>query len=281
MTDYYAAVPATQRAELFAFRQAYPTQQFMVDGVAWDVLDTGGADKPALLILVGGLRVADAAYKTTAPLAQDFRVIVPTYPALTTMAALCDGIVGVLDALELDQAHLLAGSFGGMVAQVLVRRHSARISNMILSSTGIPDAGPYKTQRRMVAALPRFVLRRTLPNRMLAVMAVAHDQQSFWKAFLRELFTERLSKREVLATFDAILDFAENYTLSAADLEGWRGQLLIIQSDDDATFDAASREAVRKLYPDAQFHRFENAGHSPAQNQPDVYQRVVRAFLNR
>jgi pimeloyl-ACP methyl ester carboxylesterase len=279
--SFYGDVPADQRAELFAFREEYLPEKIRVQGVNWPVIDTGdpGTGHTPLLILVGGLRVADAAFKTAAPLAEHTRVIVPTYPRLATMAALCDGLVGVLDALGVQKVHVLAGSFGGMIAQVFVRRHSQRVANLILSSTGIPDAGPYRRQRAALQMLPGFLAKRMLAARMLDVMAVSEEQHAFWEAFLQELFMLRLEKTDALVTFDAILDFAENHTLTAEDLNGWTGQLLIIQSSDDATFDAESRAAVEALYPGAQFHVFEGAGHSPAQNQPAAYQRVVRSFL--
>lgn len=286
---YFRDVPPVQREELYAFRAQYPATTVTVDGVPWEVIDTGPADSGTgngtkadavpLLILVGGLRMADAAFKTAGPLAEHLRVIVPSYPRLQTMAALCDGLAGLLDALGIQRAHVLAGSFGGMIAQVFVRRHPARVANMVLSATGIPEPGPYREQLQTMRLMPGFVLARFLPRRMLQVMAVADDQHAFWEAYLKELFMERLEKADTLATLLAILDFADNYSLAADDLAAWDGALLIIQSSDDATFDAESREAVQQLYPGAQFYLFTGAGHSPAQNQPHEYQRVVREFL--
>jgi hypothetical protein len=63
---YYADVPAEQVARLRTFRQTHPLKQADVDGTRWAYIACGqGA--AAILWLVGGLRVADAAYRSIPP----------------------------------------------------------------------------------------------------------------------------------------------------------------------------------------------------------------------
>jgi pimeloyl-ACP methyl ester carboxylesterase len=59
---------------------------------------------------------------------------------LSDMAA--DGI-GLLDALGIDQAHVLGASMGGFIAQTMAIEHPARLLSLIsmMSSTGEPDYG--------------------------------------------------------------------------------------------------------------------------------------------
>lgn len=278
--NYYRQVSTKQRRAYFDFRAQYPPRQAVVNGVTWEYIDTDGhPDTPPILVLVGGLRVADASFQTTAPLAQQHRVIVPTYPELDTMAALCDGIIGILDQIGIQQIAVLAGSFGGMIAQVLVRRYPDRISKLILSSTGMPDADGYHQQMKLLEMTPSVLSKRMLPGRMLAIMDVTDDQRDFWRAYLNELFNERLSKEDVLSTYRCILDFAK-LRLSADDLATWGGQTLIIQAADDETFDATERNSIASLYPNAQVHTFASGGHSPAMTQRDAYLALVNKFLH-
>lgn len=278
-TSYYRNVPSKQRRALQDFRAHYPPQEVDLGGVTWEYIDTADhAETLPLLLLVGGLRMADASFQTTAPLSAHQRIIIPSYPEVDTMAALCDGIVGILDLLGIEQVAVLAGSFGGMIAQVLVRRYPNRIRKLILSSTGMPDASGYRQQMKLLEMTPSVLAKRMLPAQMLSIMDVAEDQRDFWRAYLNELFNERISKEAVLSTFRCILDFAEQ-PLSADDLAGWTGQTLIIQSADDETFNASERDTITAYYPHARVHVFPNGGHSPSVTHRDAYLELVNAFL--
>lgn len=55
-----------------------------------------------------------------------------------TLFDMAADVVGLLDALEIDRAHLVGASMGGMIAQILSARHSERVSSLtsIMSSSG-------------------------------------------------------------------------------------------------------------------------------------------------
>lgn len=274
--SYYESVPEAQRRVLLEFRQRHPPRTDTINGLTWEYIDTGG-DKPPLLVLVGGLRVADAAFQAITVLEKDFRIIAPTYPALDTMKELVDGLASVLAAAAIKQTHILAGSYGGMIAQVLVREYPKRVNKLVLSSTGILDEETlknYKQTARLLSIAPQSMVKNRTKKRMIEIIAPPEDQLQFWEAFLEELYNDRVGKREILSTFESMIDFVENY-----DLEPWRGETLIFGAEDDATFNAATRASLLPLYPNAQVHIFQNAGHSPSMTQPEVYFGKVREFL--
>ena len=57
---------------------------------------------------------------------------------------MADDAAGVLDALELDTAHVVGASMGGMIAQAVAIRHPQRVRTLtsIMSSTGNPELPP-------------------------------------------------------------------------------------------------------------------------------------------
>src|SRR3954471_14492306 len=57
-----------------------------------------------------------------------------------TLADMADDSVGVLDALGIEQAHIVGTSMGGMIAQTLAIRHPERVLSLvsIMSNTGEP-----------------------------------------------------------------------------------------------------------------------------------------------
>lgn len=278
---YYAAVPAEQRERLAVFRQSHPPQRVTLDGISWEFIACGtGAH--TILWLVGGLRVADAAYRSIPLLEDGFRIIAPTYPPLHTLNALCDGLAALLDSQGVERAHILSGSFGGIVAQAFIRRHPARADRVVLSTTTALDAQAaerYRQQAAMIAAAPPELALESSKAYFFQMIAPPDDERAFWAAYVDELFSERLGKDEVLSTIACMLDFAENFLLSPDDLADWPGRLLIIESEDDATFDADARARLKALYPAARVHTFAAGGHSPATTQRETFFALVREFF--
>jgi pimeloyl-ACP methyl ester carboxylesterase len=58
-----------------------------------------------------------------------------------TLVDMAGDAIGVLDALNIDKAHVCGASMGGMIAQVLAYKHPTRVLslNLIMSTTGNPD----------------------------------------------------------------------------------------------------------------------------------------------
>jgi len=59
------------------------------------------------------------------------------------LADLADDAAGLLDALEIESAHVVGASMGGMIAQALTISHPAKVRSLtsIMSTTGDPDVG--------------------------------------------------------------------------------------------------------------------------------------------
>lgn len=281
---YYKNVNASLRESFFDFRAKHPVQAIEIDGTQWTFIDTNESHREAIpiLILVGGLRVADAAYRAINVLEQTYRVIVPTYPALNTMSALTDGLIGILDSLGIDNVYVLSGSFGGLVAQILARRHQNRIAKLILSSTGTMSEQSIQSRKKTLRQLkftPDWLARRITERRLFSIINPPSDTHDFWKAYLRELFSKRLNKQDIISTLACMIDFGEYFNITVDDLRDWKGDILIIGSEDDSTFGKSSNQQLLSLYPYAQVHQFENAGHSPAMTQQNNYFKRIIEFL--
>jgi pimeloyl-ACP methyl ester carboxylesterase len=280
--DLYAAVPEEQRERLQKFRDNHPLQRVTIEGFDWEYIDSGQGEETVLL-LVGGLRVADAAFRSIPMLEDRYRVITPSFPPIRSMAQIADGLAGVLAATQVERAHVLAGSFGGMVAQCFVRRHPDRLNSLMLSTTGVLDsesAQRYRQQMDALSPLPEAVVREGAKEQFFTIIAPPEHEADFWRAYLDELFSYRLGKDDLLSTLQCVIDYTENYFFSLNDLVDWPGKMLILESDDDKTFDETIRAALRVLYPQARVHTFHGAGHSPGTTQRDEYFRVVKTFLS-
>lgn len=56
-------------------------------------------------------------------------------PLAYTLSDMADDAIGVLDALGIDRAHVVGGSLGGVIAQVIAAQHPDRVLSLTLIST--------------------------------------------------------------------------------------------------------------------------------------------------
>ena len=61
-----------------------------------------------------------------------------------TLSDMAEDSVGLLDALNIDSAHIVGASMGGMIAQTIALNHTKRMRTLtsIMSTTGNPDMPP-------------------------------------------------------------------------------------------------------------------------------------------
>ena len=130
-----------------------------VNGKDIFVADTG-TGPPVVLLHGGGPGASGVSNysRNIEPLAQHFRVIVPDMPGYGRSAKgvdgsdpfgyLADHIRGMLDALDIDRAHLVGNSYGGSCALRLALDTPHRVDKLVLmgpggvgTTRGLPTAG--------------------------------------------------------------------------------------------------------------------------------------------
>jgi len=264
------------------FRAAHRAEQLQVGAVRWELV-SGGDAAECLLILTGASGIGELGFTHLMALKDRYRVLLPSYPPVSSMAELADGLDAVLGSAGIGRAHVLGGSFGGLVAQCFVRRHPRRVASLILSHTGLPR--PRRTRGIRLALglvpwIPTFVLRWAMHREALRLLPSEHPDFSFWRAYFRDIFA-RLAKRDILARYRCILDLDSNYVFSPADTADWAGPVLMLQSDDDPLVSATDRAALAALYPQAQVKTFHGTGHAAALVAPELYRETVCEFLRQ
>jgi pimeloyl-ACP methyl ester carboxylesterase len=267
-----------RREQLARFRADHPVRHVDADGVTWSYV-VGGAGPSTILYLPGGIGQAEAAFTYLLALEAEHRVVAVSYPEVPSMAAVVDGLLAVLDAEGIGAVHVWGTSFGGMVAQCLVRRAPDRVLTLVLSNTAAPAPDRVRRQRRqarLISVLPQAVVRplaRAAFERQLGELSA--DDRAFWREYLNESLLAH-AKRSIAALSALGADFyAADF--AAADLGGWPGRVLILQAEDDELY-ASMHEPMRRLYPDATVRTFAG-GHAASLARQDEYLAAVREFL--
>ncbi|GAC1532249.1 MAG: alpha/beta hydrolase [Acidimicrobiales bacterium] len=125
--------------------------------------EEGGEGPPLLVISGTGADLRNRPSPLEWPLASSFRLVAydqrglgqsdqPAQPY--TMAEYADDATAILDAVGLDQAHVLGVSFGGMVAQELAIRHPDRVNRLVLACTSSGGEGTPSYPLHDLAGLP-------------------------------------------------------------------------------------------------------------------------------
>lgn len=265
---------------LRAFRAIYPNKSLTCGGRQWQYRVCGEGAR-TLLLLPGGELVNDLGFDLADALARRFRVVYPAYPRADALADLADGIDAILTAENAPSVWVIGTSFGGAVAQCMVRRHPERIARLILSNTGVPLAHLARTRKIVnatLATIPWPALRVLLARSLTKALGAPVDEMPFWRAYLKELFGARLTKAEVLSNLANQLEYHARYRFTPDDLAGWPGKIFIIESDNDI-FSPERRKALRDTYPQAPVYTFHGGGHAPAISRAAEYLEVLDRFL--
>jgi pimeloyl-ACP methyl ester carboxylesterase len=269
-------------SRLRGFRATHPTRCATIGGIKWEYIVCGHGEK-VLLILPGLFGIGEMSFEQIMAFEGAYRVIVPSYPAPTTrVLQLIRGIVGILDAEQMDRVSVLGGSYGGMVAQCLLRQYPDRVGKLILSHTGVPRPDRAVKNRRFLAMLrllPTGLLRAMLRLSTRKSMADAPTKRAFWEAYSNEMIAQ-ITKADLIARYEVAIDFDVSCASALEDLKNWPGRILILEGDNDPVAGSQAGEALRALYPQAAVHTFHGSGHVASITKLDEYVAVIRSFLH-
>jgi pimeloyl-ACP methyl ester carboxylesterase len=263
--------------QLARFRAAHSVRRLDVGGVTWSYL-VGGSGSRTVLYLPGGIGRAEAAFPYLIALEGDHQVVAVDYPQLSSVDALVNGLLAILDVEGIQRADVWGTSFGGMAAQVLARRVPERVSSLVLSNTAVPDPGRARRADRQaaVAALPVPVIRwllRLSVNRLLRPLP--RTQPGFWVSYLRPSLSAG-GKGRMVSLSRMAADFYR-LTFHPNDLAGWHGRVLLLSATDDELYRSMRRPLLR-LYPGAEQVTVPG-GHAATIGRESTYLDAVRRFL--
>ena len=260
-----------------------------VAGVRTRVLQAGSG--PDLVLLHGTGGHLEAYARDIGGLARDFRVTaydmvghgwsdLPDTPYTTDVLA--DHLVGTLDALGIERAHLSGESLGGWVVAWASAFHPDRVDRIVLNTPGNIANKP-EVMARMRDSTRAAVRDPSEPTVRRRVEFLFHHKEMVTEELVnlrRQVYT-RTGYDRAVENILVLQDPAvrRGYAWDPA----WVGKItapaLLLWTDHDPTGGLDEAQLLLEWLPDARLHVISDAGHWPQWEKRDEYLQVHRDFL--
>lgn len=258
-----------------------------------------GSGEPLLLIM--GLAADSRAWVFQLPaLSRHYRTIVfdnrgvgrsSKPPGPYTIHEMADDTAALLEALNIESAHVLGVSMGGMIAQELVLRHPGRVRSLVLACTYPEPDAEIERQRRftlsqlggsidasgevridLTAVDPLALFQHLLPS----VFNPEFIQNELPK--LMEIFAGTLqygfSLEAILGQVEAVMNHRATDRLHQIEVP-----TLVITGDADRLVPPGNSDILARHIPNARLVKVPGGSHGFNFETPDVFNREVLAFL--
>jgi len=273
-------------------RRSLPADRFVRVGEQLVHVEQAGAGEP--VVLLHGFGASTYSWRKVMPaLAASHRVVAidlngfgytqrPASRASYTRAAQAKLVLGTMDALGIDRAHIFGHSYGGGITLYLASRHPERFRTMVLVDSSAPT---YSDDRRSRAAalrpLDAFFVRYLIlrPNEVRKGLLRSYHDDSLVTPELVRAYLDRLAIEGVSFAFYGLTAPAppgEPVELEKIDVP----TLVVWGAHDVVISPEVGRRATARI-PHAEFVLFANSGHIPMEEEPETFLETVLPFLER
>lgn len=177
-----------------------------------------------------------------------------------------------LDALAIDRAALVGHSFGSLVARCATLAQPDRITRLALIGTGFPSSNP--VVQELLASL------RELPDPIPVEFARDFQASTAYRPLPPEFFERlvaeslKLPPRLWRLTIDRLVEYDDAGALARV-----TAPTLLLWGDRDALFSRAEQERFIDALPGARLKVYEETGHCPNWEQPELVAADINEFL--
>jgi len=198
-----------------------------------------------------------------------------------TIADMADDTAALLDALEIESAHVFGVSLGGMIAQELVLRHPRKVRRLVLACT---HAGPRAAARTPDWAIRIFDESRDMPRRdalkysvpILFSRKTVDEHPELVEEALAVMENNNQPKSSYLLQLGAVM---KHDTIDR--LHEITHPTLVMTGAEDALVASANSRMIAERIPGARLIEFEDTGHVFFTEKPDEVNRVLVDFFAR
>jgi 3-oxoadipate enol-lactonase len=183
----------------------------------------------------------------------------------------------VLDALEIEKAHVVGASMGGIIAQIIGVLHQDRVRSLTLACTACHH---HQWRRELLAEWADVVSARGMPalaEEGLQWLVGPRLQRRFGRALnLLARLVMSGSPAPFVAQVEAFLAMTDDLRF---ELPSVKVPTLVITGSQDSLTPVGDAEELAEFIPDAQLHVLSGAAHGLMAEAPGPFNRAVLSFL--
>jgi len=185
--------------------------------------------------------------------------------------------VSVLDAEDVESAHVMGASMGGAIAQIVAVRHGERVRGLVLACTACRH---HEWRRELLAEWADAVRARGMSamageGMRWLVGPRFHRRFGLWINLLARLVMQ-VDPEHFAAQVDAILAMHDDVRF---ELAGVRAPTLVITGSQDMLTPFGDAEELAEMIPGARLRELRGAAHGLMVEQPNAFNNAVLAFL--
>jgi len=201
---------------------------------------------------------------------------VPNIPY--TLEDMAGDAIGLLDALNIEKAHICGASMGGMIAQIIAYKYPSRVKSLavIMSTTGNPELPPSKPEILMQFFAPVPSEREAYINEMVKRDSLINGIFPYNENQSREYRTKEYDRcyyPEGIARQLAAMAIPGNIKPYISSISA--PTIVIHGSEDPFNLIEAGRDIATAI-PNAEFRIIEGMGHSfPSEIIPQIINALV------
>jgi pimeloyl-ACP methyl ester carboxylesterase len=258
------------------------------DGTGLSIVINGTGDP---LLLIPGLGAGRSAFDHLVPdLSATHRVITFDPRGIgesegggnTTLTAMADDAVAVLEAAEVRAAAVFGASMGGLVAQHLVVDHPDRVTDLILAATGPGgNEGVDAAPADQAALLGKGAKTPEEAYRIACTVLYSPQFQRTHPEFIEAQIRDRASHPVRPRVFSAQYSAMWQPDHSFDGLAAVRVPALVMHGTDDVVIPFENARILARQIPGARLRPFEACGHLFFHERPDETVRVITEHLRR
>ncbi|SFB51217.1 alpha/beta fold hydrolase [Azotobacter beijerinckii] len=188
---------------------------------------------------------------------------------------------GLLDAIDIDRAHLIGNSMGGHSAVAFALANPQRVGKLVLMGGGTGGASPFAPMPTEGIKLLQGLYREpTIDNLKKMMNVFVYDTSELTEELFQTRLDNMLSRRDHLENFVASLAAnPRQFPDFGPRLAEIKAQTLIVWGSNDRFVPMDTGLRLLAGLPNAELHVFNRCGHWAQWEHADTFNRMVLDFL--